>query len=1055
MPGLSGLSRAHSCPDLSALLNGPARPASALARRLSEARSSDAAPPRRHSLADLASYKADYSRDSVAALFAASSQSQRLGELYQDSPNRYAKLEIAEFAKVYSQLSRQEGLSEQARQALDGLAQQYTDKILKDGLGEKSAFGPWTPRTDKQYQQRSKLEHKLAVMMERQCPGGVLQLGNDFMRREVVPFILSRVESHLGRQLDESTCQRLTELVDSAAMKAFEELRLRRGELIEQRGVSVGTLARDLDTVAILPQLLRSLLEGLGQGPKDPQQPEPVRADQPDPGPGPRPSPGPADPGETPRPQEVHYHFNFNDNSQDNRQDNRRWNKRGDTYLGDVHKGNRHHGGAPSRLVTSLRMPAPQIARSQDLPTPQQATVSETRHPLLDAASQVTGALSELMNTALGEDTLTAPIPGAAQAGKLDATARQARLDAMAQPQTATLGGAPSGVEQGTQTDAGQALRHAASQVTGALSELMNTALGEDTLATPIPGAAQAGKLDATARQARLDAMAQPQTAILGGAPSGVEQGTQTDAGQALRHAASQVTGALSELMNTALGEDTLAAPIPGAAQAGKLDATARQARLDATAQPQTASLGGEFSGLSFRGGPLRNLPSQAYLRSQIFHSTLDGHAAGRELIKALRDALEPDAAQPFAQRREFEALRNRMLPSGRMQQDDLLRQFADGAPEALAADARRLGGVLAEHPGLERQRQALGGFAQTLIRETNLVPPGGRVNPLLGEFLNGLGLQARNAPAADVGARLHQAAREVADGLSHVLDTAAGRRVEGELRAERIDIQQAASTPLDQAVRLSAGDAPAAGAGSSLHQAARQVADGLSQVLNAAAGQSAAGEPEANGQASQPGRAPTADAAAPTAERDGGGFDGLKFRDGNLYTLPTQAYLRSRAFALDAGSELIRAVRGALEPDATQPFAQRREFEALRNRVLPGNSTQQSGVLKDFADGKAGALGDDAAQLRQVLAEHPGLERQRQALGSFARTLIREANLLPRGKPANPLVVELLSGLGLDAAAESRRGEALSSPSGVTLTTDGLHLDPNRIRERNRGSQS
>ena len=706
------------------------------------------------------------------------------------------------------------------------------------------------------------------------------------------------------------------------------------------------------------------------------------------------------------------YYTTNNDNRQDNRQDNRRWDKRGDMYLGDVHKGDRHHGGAPSRLVTSLRMPAPQVARSQELPKPQQATLSETRHPLLNAASQVTAALSELMNTALGEETLTAPTPGVAQAGKLDATARQARHSPPAMPQSAILGGASSGVEQGTQTDAGQALRDAASQVTGALSELMNTA-----------------------------------------------QGAQTDAGQTLRHAASQVSTAMSELMNTALGEETLATPIPGAAQAGKLDATAGQARLDATAQPQTTSLGGEaageFAGLSFRGGPLRNLPSQAYLRSQIFHSTLDGHAAGRELIKALRDALEPDAAQPFAQRREFEALRNRMLPSGRMQQDDLLRQFADGAPEALAADARRLGGVLAEHPGLERQRQALGGFAQTLIRETNLLPPGGRANPLLGEFLNGLGLQARNTPAADVGTRLHQAAREVADGLSQVLDTAAGRRVEGELRAERVDIQQAASTPLDQAVRLSAGDAPTADAGSSLHQAARQVADGLSQVLNAAAGQSAAGEPEANGQASRLGRAPTADATAPTAERDGGGFDGLKFRDGNLYTLPTQAYLRSRAFALDAGSELIRAVRGALEPDATQPFAQRREFEALRNRVLPGNSTQQSGVLKDFADGKAGALGDDAAQLRKVLAEHPGLERQRQALGSFARTLIREANLLPRGKPANPLVVELLSGLGLDAAAESRRGEALSSPSGVTLTTDGLHLDPNRIRERNRGSQS
>ncbi|PTU64805.1 hypothetical protein DB032_07660 [Chromobacterium sp. Panama] len=1030
------------------------RPATPLSERFNGGRSSAATPARRHSLMDPASFKAQHTRDSVAALFAASTDAKALDKLYLASPNVYAQLEIAEFAKVYAQLKQQPDLSPQDAKSLDDLAQHYTARVLKDGLGAKSAFGPWTQSTNKQYQLRNQLEHKLALLAHQHCGGDTMKLGNDFMQREVSTFILSYVETQLGRSLDTATGEKVMELVDSAAKLAFDALRQSRGEMLGLSGPSLGRQARDLDTVAILPQLLRSVLEGLGQDPKGPQQPDPARDGQPDPGPGPQ--PGPTEPGGAQQPMVVNnYYTTNNDNRQDNRQDNRRWDKRGDMYLGDVNKGNRHQGGAPSRLVTSLRMPAPQVARSQDLPKPQQATVSETRHPLLDAASQVTGALSELMNTALGEETLPAPTPGAAQAGKLEATARQARISQPAASQSAILGGAPSGVEQGTQTDGGQTLHHAASQVMEAMSELMGTALGEETLTAPTPGAAQAGKLEATASQARLSQPATRQSATLGGVPSGVEQGTQTDAGQALRDAASQVSTAMSELMNTALDEETLATPIPGAAQAGKLDATARQARLDAAAQPQTASLGGEFAGLSFRGGPLRNLPSQAYLRSQVFHSTLDGHAAGRELIKALRDALEPDAAQPFVQRREFEALRNRMLPSGRMQQDDLLRQFADGAPETLAADARRLGGVLAEHPGLERQRQALGGFAQTLIRETNLLSPGGRANPLLGEFLNGLGLQPRNAPAVDVGARLHQGAREVADGLSQVLDTAAGRRVEGELRAERVDIQQAANTPLDQAVRLSAGDAPAADAGSSLHQAARQVADGLSQVLNAAAGQSAAGEPEANGQASQLGRAPTADATAPTAERDGGGFDGLKFRDGNLYTLPTQAYLRSRAFALDAGSELIRAVRGALEPDATQPFAQRREFEALRNRVLPGNSTQQSGVLKDFADGKAGALGDDAAQLRKVLAEHPGLERQRQALGSFARTLIREANLLPRGKPANPLVVELLSGLGIDAAAESRRGEALSSSSGVTLTTDGLHLDTNRIRERNRVRQS
>ncbi|MGC0152612.1 hypothetical protein ACPRNU_09155 [Chromobacterium vaccinii] len=886
----SVLTRSQSMPS------GEPRPASPLARQLSEARGGGADPARSRAATDPADFKAQYTRDSVATLFAASPDARALDKLYLASPNVYAQLEIAEFAKVYAQLLKQcsqEGKEGKESQALNDLAKQYTARILNDGLGAKSAFGPWTQRTNKQYQLRNQLEHKLAQLASEHCGGDAMKLGDKLMHGEVSLFILSYVETQLGRSLDEATGRQVIDLVDRAARQAFTSLRQSRSEMLGLSGPSLGRQARDLDTVAILPQLLRGVLDGLVPDPKSPEQPRPVRDEQPEPQP--KPDPGPAESGETPRPQEVHYHFNFNDNSQDNRQDNRRWNKRGDTYLGDARNGNRHYGGAPSRLVTSLRMPTPQVARSQALPTPQQAAVSEARHPLLNAASQVTGALSALMSTALGEETLTAPTPGAAQAGKLETTARQARLDPPATPQFASLGDAPSGVERSVQTDAGSALRDAAGQVAGALSELMKTALGEAGPASPAPGEAQAG---------------QPQ----------------------------------------------------------------------ATAQPKAASLdgesAGEFAALAFRGGPLRNLPSQAYLRSQIFHSTVDGHAAGRELIKALRDALEPDAAQPFAQRREFEALRKRILPNDRIEQDGLLRQFADGAPEALAADARRLGEVLAGHPGLERQRQALGGFAQTLMRETNLLPSGGRVNPLLGEFLAGLGLQPRKASAEDAGARLHQAASEVASGLS--------------------------------------------------------------KVLNAADGRQAASEP-------------TADAAADrAAEPDGGGFGGLKFRDGNLYTLPTQAYLRSRAFALDAGGELIRAVRGALEPDATQPFAQRREFEALRNRVLPGNSTQQSGVLKDFADGKAGALGDDAAQLRQVLAEHPGLARQRQALSSFARTLIREANLLPRGKPANPLVTELLSGLGIDAAAEARRGEALSPSSGVTLTTDGLHLDPKRSQERN-----
>ena len=218
-----------------------------------------------------------------------------------------------------------------------------------------------------------------------------------------------------------------------------------------------------------------------------------------------------------------------------------------------------------------------------------------------------------------------------------------------------------------------------------------------------------------------------------------------------------------------------------------------------------------------------------------------------------------------------------------------------------------------------------------------------------------------------------------------------------------------------------------------------------------------AASEPVANGAAPQFGRASTADAAAsvaPAAERDGGGFGALKFRDGNLYTLPTQAYLRSRAFALDAGSELIRAVRGALEPDATQPFAQRREFEALRNRVLPGNSTQQSGVLKDFADGKAGGLAGIGAWVS--LAVQGAQERaQEQDRANHRRRRVAGQAKDPHG--ADPPMHQRLAGTHGDAPeAELHPGRDQSLLHQVVIADRGAAGRDHDVRFRHgeRGSE-
>ncbi|AXT48374.1 MULTISPECIES: hypothetical protein [Chromobacterium] len=285
-----------SSPRLTRSLSVPAdalrRPATPLSESYSGGRSSAATPARRHSVSDPASFKAQHTRDSVASLFSASPQAKALYQLYRASPNVHAKGEIEEFAKVYAKLKQQPDLSPQDAKSLDDLARQYTARILKDGLGVESAFGPWLDSCKQQYKLRSELEHKLAVLANEHCGGDTMKLGNAFMLREVSTFILSYVETQLGRPLDVATGKQVLELVDSAARQAFDALRQSRDEMLRQSGPSLGRQARDLDTVAILPQLLRSVLAGLGQ--EAPPQAKPDLPDEPKGPDAPKPDPSAA-----------------------------------------------------------------------------------------------------------------------------------------------------------------------------------------------------------------------------------------------------------------------------------------------------------------------------------------------------------------------------------------------------------------------------------------------------------------------------------------------------------------------------------------------------------------------------------------------------------------------------------------------------------------------------------------------------------------------------------------------------------------------------------------
>jgi hypothetical protein len=259
-PSSHNLSRTYSCPDLSVLAQQPQQPTSALGQQFSGVGDTGHTLPRRPSLDE---YQITFAKDCIECLFARAKPEIAgvLRDMYAASSNLYAKGEISEFAKVFTQLSRQ-SLSTENSALLDQLAQDYTQRIVKDGLGEKSAFGPWTPNTAKSHQQRSAIEHNLAFLAQ-QIGGDVLALGNRQIAHEVLPFIQNCLESHIGRTLDGATAQRLEEVVDQAAQQAFDALRQQRRGMSGLQGVGVGKLARDLDTVAMLPLLLRNLLSHL------------------------------------------------------------------------------------------------------------------------------------------------------------------------------------------------------------------------------------------------------------------------------------------------------------------------------------------------------------------------------------------------------------------------------------------------------------------------------------------------------------------------------------------------------------------------------------------------------------------------------------------------------------------------------------------------------------------------------------------------------------------------------------------------------------------------
>ena len=212
---------------------------------------------------------------SLACLFAGD-HSAALNTIYNNSTNVLAQQEVMNFAKVYTQLSKTDGITAEQKEGLTKLATSFCKLILKDGLKEgKSGFSAWYPEVNKTYVSRGNLEQKLSKLVAEvitQRGGSTHQLGSVLMAREALPFICQYLEQQLNGELDPTTRDAVISVVDRCAMQVLTKMRDTRGDLLAKAGSgnTVGQLGRDLDLVEVLPQLLRETLgttKQAGRGP--------------------------------------------------------------------------------------------------------------------------------------------------------------------------------------------------------------------------------------------------------------------------------------------------------------------------------------------------------------------------------------------------------------------------------------------------------------------------------------------------------------------------------------------------------------------------------------------------------------------------------------------------------------------------------------------------------------------------------------------------------------------------------------------------------------------
>ncbi|MGU6969800.1 SPI-1 type III secretion system effector SipA [Salmonella enterica subsp. enterica serovar Oranienburg] len=220
---------------------------------------------------------------SLDALFKCGKDAEALKEVFTNSNNVAGKKAIMEFAGLFRSALNATSDSPEAKTLLMKVGAEYTAQIIKDGLKEKSAFGPWTPETKKAEAKLENLEKQLLDIIKNNTGGELSKLSTNLVMQEVMPYIASCIEHNFGCTLDPLTRSSLTQLVDKAAAKAVEALDMCHQKLTQEQGTSVGREARHLEMQTLIPLLLRNVFAQIPADKlPDPKIPEPAAGPVPD-----------------------------------------------------------------------------------------------------------------------------------------------------------------------------------------------------------------------------------------------------------------------------------------------------------------------------------------------------------------------------------------------------------------------------------------------------------------------------------------------------------------------------------------------------------------------------------------------------------------------------------------------------------------------------------------------------------------------------------------------------------------------------------------------------